>query len=81
MTGSGSARSFLCFFFGFFGNFLHQNLQHPEDKKEPLTQDAVELLTSPFELAGYKEAIMEAMYKGTKRNIESETDSKNAEVG
>ena len=36
----------------------------------------MELLTSPFELAGYKEAIMEAMYKGTKRNIESETDSK-----
>ena len=111
---------------------LIHNLQHPEDKKEPLTQDAVELLTSPFELAGYKEAIMEAMYKGTnlslraggvqgshhgshvqghqaeyrkrdglkkrgsrvtdaelftrlfyygKRNIESETDSKNAEVG
>ena len=29
----------------------------------------------------YKEAIMEAMYKGTKRNIESETDSKNAQVG
>ena len=46
-----------------------------------LTQDAVELLTSPFELAGYKEAIMEAMYKGTKRNIESEMDSKNAQVG
>ena len=60
---------------------LIHNLQHPEDKKEPLTQDAVELLTSPFELAGYKEAIMEAMYKGTKRNIESETDSKNAQVG
>ena len=56
---------------------LIHNLQHPEDKKEPLTQDAVELLTSPFELAGYKEA----MYKGTKRNIESETDSKNVEVG
>ena len=30
---------------------LIHNLQHPEDKKEPLTQDAVELLTSPFELA------------------------------
>ena len=60
---------------------LIHNLQHPEDKKEPLTQDAVELLTSPFELAGYKEAIMEAMYKGTKRNIESEMDSKNAQVG
>ena len=52
---------------------LIHNLQHPEDKKEPLT--------SPFELAGYKEAIMEAMYKGTKRNIESEMDSKNAQVG
>ena len=61
--------------------YTSHNLQHPEDKKEPLTQDAVELLTSPFELAGYKEAIMEAMYKGTKRNIESEMDSKNAQVG
>ena len=60
---------------------LIHNLQHPEDKKEPLTQDAVELLTSPFELAGYKEAIMEAMYKGTKRNVESEKDAKNAQVG
>ena len=60
---------------------LIHNLRHPEDKKEPLTQDAVELLTSPFELASYKEAIMEAMYKGAKRNIESETDSKNGEVG
>lgn len=60
---------------------LIHNLQHPEDKKEPLTQDAVELLTSPFELAGYKEAIMEAMYKGTKRNIESETDSKTWKSG
>ena len=60
---------------------LIHNLRHPEDKKEPLTQDAVELLTSPFELASYKEAIMEAMYKGAKRNIESEADSKNGEVG
>lgn len=42
---------------------------------------ALERQASPFELAGYKEAIMEAMYKGTKRNIESETDSKNVEVG
>lgn len=27
---------------------LIHNLRHPEDKKEPLTQDAVELLTSPL---------------------------------
>ena len=49
----------------------------PEIDAEPLMWRQ----TSPFELAGYKEAIMEAMYKGTKRNIESETDSKNVEVG
>jgi len=42
----------------------------------------VELLTSPFELADYKNAIMEAMYKGTKREVESEEEaSKNAQVG
>ena len=51
------------------------------DKKELLTEDDVELLTSPLELATYKEAIMEAMFKGTKRHIESEeTDTKNARV-
>ena len=31
---------------------LIHNLQHPEDKKEPLTQDAVELLTSPLRAGG-----------------------------
>ena len=35
-----------------------------------------------FEMAiGYKTAITEALYKGTKRNVESEKDSKNAQVG
>lgn len=37
-----------------------------------LTEETVELLTSPLELATYKEAIMEALMKGTARNIESE---------
>ena len=40
----------------------------------------VELLTVPSDLAEYKTAITEALYKGTKRNIESETDPKNAVV-
>lgn len=49
------------------------------EKKELLTEEMVELLTSPLELSTYKEAIMEAMYKGTKREIESEdTSEKNA---
>lgn len=51
------------------------------EKRKLLTEEDVELLTSPLELATYKDAIMEAMFKGTKRNIESEeTDSKNEQV-
>lgn len=57
------------------------NLQHPEDKRELLTEDVVELLTTPFELADYKNSIMEAMMKGAKREVESENDTKNAVVG
>ena len=60
---------------------LIHNLRHPEEKKEPLTAEMVELLTTPLDLAQYKSAIMEAMLRGTKRNVESETNSKNAEVG
>lgn len=61
---------------------LVHNLQNPAKKRELLTEEAVELLTSPFELSDYKNAIIDSMYKGTKRNIESEEDaSKNAQVG
>lgn len=61
---------------------LVHNLQNPKDKKEMLTEEAVELLTSPFELAEYKDSIMQAMMKGAKRDVESEDDSsKNALVG
>lgn len=60
---------------------LVHNLKNPEEKKPELTAEEVELLTSPFELAGYKNAIMEAMYRGTKRNVESETDTKNTQAG
>lgn len=51
------------------------------EKEELLTEDDVELLTSPHELATYKDAIMEAMFKGTKRHIESEDENlKNTQV-
>ena len=60
---------------------LIHNLLDPQDKRELLTEDAVELLTSPLELAEYKDSIMEAMFKGAKREVESEDDSKNAVVG
>lgn len=57
------------------------NLKNPNSKKPLLCEDEVELLTSPFDLAEYKNAIMDSMNKGTKRNIESASDSKNTKVG
>jgi len=48
------------------------------EKRELLTEEDVEILTSPLDLTTYKEAILEAMFKGTKRYVESEeTESKN----
>ena len=60
---------------------LIHNLKHKDDPKELLTEDMVELLTVPADLASYKTAITEALYNGTKRNVESEADPKNAVVG
>ena len=59
---------------------LIHNIKHKEQTKELLTEEMVELLTTPLDLATYKAAITAAMYRGTKRNIESETDEKNATV-
>ena len=53
------------------------NLKNGE-KKPLLTEEIVEILTSPGELAEYKTAITEAMMKGTKRFVVSEDNSKNA---
>ena len=61
---------------------LVHNLLEPDDKRELLTEEAVELLTTPLDLSGYKSAIMEAMVKGTKRYVESEEEpSKNVLAG
>ena len=51
------------------------NLKHPDARRELLTEDAVELLTTPMELATFKSAVTEAMFKGTRRDVESEEDS------
>jgi len=59
---------------------LIHNIKHRDDPQELLTEDLVELLTAPADLATYKAAITDALYKGTKRNIESEADTKNAAV-
>ena len=62
-------------------SLLIHNLKNPNQPKPLLTEDMVELLTTPMDLAGYKEAITDALVKGTRRNIESEADPKNDQVG
>lgn len=61
-------------------SILIHNIRNKDEKKELLTEEEVELLTTPFDLTEYKNAIMACMMKGTKRNVVSEP-SKNEVVG
>lgn len=56
------------------------NLHNKGNEKSLLTGDEVELLTTPTDLANFKDAITQCLFKGTKRNVESE-ESKNAVGG
>ena len=62
-------------------SIMIHNLRNSDNKRDLLTEEVVELLTTPVDLASYKEAITEALQKGTKRNIISEDDAKNVTVG
>lgn len=64
-------------------SILIHNLKHRDTPKDPLTEDEVELFTTPLDLADFKTAITDAMFKGTKRDIESEDEpvSKNGKAG
>lgn len=62
-------------------SILIHNLKNPDKPRVPLTADDVELLTTPADLTSYKAAITEAMYRGTKRDVQSEDDGKNTEAG
>lgn len=57
-------------------SILINNYENPNSKKPLLTEELVEIYTAPSDLAIYKDAITEALLKGTKREIES-TTSKN----
>ncbi|WP_277034988.1 hypothetical protein [Propionimicrobium lymphophilum] len=48
------------------------NLTHPDDQRAELTEDVVELLTVPADLADYRAAISEALQRGTRRAIATE---------
>lgn len=52
------------------------NLHHPDDQREELSTEVVELLTVPADLTGYKSAITAALEEGTRRTIVSEPDPK-----
>ena len=62
-------------------SIMIHNLRNGENPRELLTEDDVELLTTPLELAAFKAAISAAMFKGTARNIESEPEDDNATGG
>ena len=62
-------------------SILIHNIRHKDNPKALLTEDEVEILTTPHDLTEYKSAITEALFKGTQRNVESENDSKNATAG
>lgn len=48
------------------------NHRHPDDKRPELSEDEVELLTVPADLADYRGAIAEALQRGTRREILTE---------
>ena len=71
----------ICWLIALMANqsILIHNLKNKDNPKDLITEEEIELLTSPLDLAACKTAITEAMFRGTNRNIESEDDgSKNA---
>lgn len=53
-------------------SIMINNIKNPDNHVDLLTEEYVELLTTPTDLAEFKDAITDSLYKGTKRNIESE---------
>lgn len=62
-------------------SIMISNLTRPGKEEPLLREEDVELLTLPCDLAMYKDAIMDAMYKGTARYVKSEDNSKNTQAG
>jgi len=64
-------------------SILIYNLKNKDAPKSLLTEEELELLTTPLDLAAYKTAITESLFKGTARNIQSEAegDGKNETAG
>jgi hypothetical protein len=52
-------------------SIMAHNLRKINPPRELLTEETVELLTTPYDLVSIKDSILEAMVKGTKRTVES----------
>ena len=57
------------------------NFLHKEAPKELLTRDEIELFCDPVQFVQFKDAILDALLKGSMRNILSEDTLKNAKRG
>jgi hypothetical protein len=58
------------------------NLRNPDEKRGLLTEEEIDLLTTPAELTEYKDAIVEAMRRGTRRDVLGEEGAqKNPQAG
>lgn len=58
------------------------NIKNRDDRKPLLSEEEVEILTVPYELAEYRGAIFEALQRGTQRNVRSEeAEPKNTTAG
>jgi len=62
---------------------LRYNLKNRDKPKGLVTEEEVELMTTPAEMGSYKDAILAAMVAGSARTIESEdsSETKNAVTG
>jgi hypothetical protein len=59
-------------------SIMIHNIHNRDSPKPLLTEDDLELLTTPLELSTYKDAITSCMFRATARTVESEPDTKNA---
>jgi len=50
---------------------LRHNFENPDDQRKLLTSEELELYTQPVDLSDFKDAIFEALVRGTKREVPS----------
>jgi len=60
---------------------LIHNFRNPQDKKDFLTGETVELFTKPYDIGEFKNAILAALTAGMKRDVEGGDDEKNKQGG